>query len=512
MRKVHSFKLNVRRPAPTSFEVDGRTYTLYFGTPPPDTPATPDPEKPAVIRVADGTAIDAGRSVVTKIPEAGRTGNASTFELNFQPGAGIRFKLPNRRITTYIVAGDWTLDDPAEKLSPGDIYLAPRGHAHTLRCGAAAGKALVTSAPGGAETFFAEIARLPASERILNRSLEHTHGIALLPRVFKTKTASIDLIELPPAEFMMGTPADAALQKPDELPQHRVRITKGFAIGKVPITKEQFKAFVDDAKYVTEGTAAGHGSTGLDLGTGQVETRMAFSWQDPGFPQTDTHPVTCVSHKDAIAYCEWLSKKEKKTFRLPTEAEWEYACRAGTTGAYYNGDDPAGAKAIANVADESLKGKWAQKLDPPAKMEVVLHSGDKTVNENPMPKGTPLPPYAQPWDDGHPFTAPVGSFQPNDYGLFDTLGQVGEWCLDWYDDKYYARSVVEDPKGPDEKDAPLVKPPFMPTALPLKLHVVRGGVWLDGAPDCRSADRQTALRHPVQSAADIGFRIVMELP
>ena len=144
-----------------------------------------------------------------------------------------------------------------------------------------------------------------------------------------------------------------------------------------------------------------------------------YSWQNPGFTQDDTHPVLNVTWNDAVAMSRWLSQQEGKTYRLPTEAEWEYACRAGTSTRYYGGNEPGSLLQIANTFD-----------------------ADAAVNS------PAWQPYAQPGHDGYAFTAPVGSFSPNAFGLYDMLGNAWEWTADWYDESYYAQSPAADPQGP----------------------------------------------------------------
>ena len=135
-----------------------------------------------------------------------------------------------------------------------------------------------------------------------------------------------------------------------------------------------------------------------------------YSWRNTGFEQTDEHPVVNVSWNDAVAFCKWLSKKEGKTYRLPTEAEWEYACRAGTTTRYYSGDDPETLAKVGNVADAALKAKF-----PDWKYTIKA-------------------------SDGYVFTAPVGKFKPNAFGLYDMHGNAWQWCADWYGEEYYCAS------------------------------------------------------------------------
>ena len=126
-----------------------------------------------------------------------------------------------------------------------------------------------------------------------------------------------------------------------------------------------------------------------------------------------------VSWNDATAFARWLSQKEEVTYRLPTEAEWEYACRAETTSPYFCGEDPEGLAAVGNVRD----GAYSER-----------YSGMPAIAE---------------WD-GYACTAPVGRFRPNAWGLFDMHGNVFEWCHDGFDADYYKRSPVDDPRGIEE--------------------------------------------------------------
>ncbi len=181
----------------------------------------------------------------------------------------------------------------------------------------------------------------------------------------------------------------------------------------------------------------------MDSTTGKFEFKAEYSWRNPGFEQTDEHPVVCVSWNDAVAFCEWLSRKEGKSYRLPTEAEWEYACRAGTSTRYWCGDDQEKLAEVANVADATAKAKF-----PDWKFSISA-------------------------SDGYVFTSPVGSFRPNPFGLYDMHGNALQWCADWYDKKYYEKSSADDPTGPSSGSS----------------RVLRGGSWSDGPGDVRSAFR-----------------------
>jgi sulfatase modifying factor 1 len=213
----------------------------------------------------------------------------------------------------------------------------------------------------------------------------------------------------------------------DERPLHKVRITKPFYFGQHEVTVAEFRKFVDSG-YKPESVADGTGGYGHDPkrdvlpDKGEVFAGRdpKYSWQNPGFPQTEDHPVTNVTWNDAQAMCKWLSGKEGKKYRLPTEAEWEYACRAGTTTLFYSGNDPESLLKVANLYDADTAKNWPQWKE-----------------------------FALKGHDGYEFTSPVGKFAPNAFGLYDMHGNVWEWCADWYGEDYYAKSPVDDPQGPE---------------------------------------------------------------
>lgn len=180
------------------------------------------------------------------------------------------------------------------------------------------------------------------------------------------------------------------------------------------------------------------------------------NWRNPGFQQTDAHPVVCVSWNDAVKFTEWLSRHSGLNVRLPTEAQWEYACRGGTTTAYHWGDRPEDGQGWANVADASAKRQF---------------SSWTTFS----------------WDDGHVYTAPVGSFRANAFGLKDMHGNVWEWCADWYGSSLQGGV---DPTGPSSGSS----------------RVIRGGSWLSGPSAVRSADR--GRNTPDYRDDYIGFRVL----
>ena len=267
--------------------------------------------------------------------------------------------------------------------------------------------------------------------------------------------AKMKFVKIEPGEFMMGSPAGEKDRSGDEGPQHKVRITKAFYVGVHEVTRGQFAAFVQDAGYKTEAEKEGW-SYAWD---GKTWSKVnGASWKAPGFEQKDDHPVVCVSWNDAVAFCEWASKKTKGTVRLPTEAEWEFACRGGTTTAYQWGDDPDKGQGWCNGADLTAKDQF--------KDWAVFN-----------------------WRDGFVYTAPVGSFKGNAWDLYDMHGNVWEWCADWHADKYEGGQQT-DPTGPANGT----------------FRVLRGGAWVDYPWSCRSALR--GRETPVSRNDYCGFRCV----
>jgi len=213
----------------------------------------------------------------------------------------------------------------------------------------------------------------------------------------------IEFIWIKPGQFVMGAPASDKLAEPEEKPQRPVRIEHGFYLGRATVTVGQFRQFVQETGYKTDAEtdqrpryAGGHGYNATRR---RFEGYFSqYTWRNPGWPMTDAFPVGNVSWNDAMAFCKWLGTKTTTTMkpRLPSEAEWEYACRAGTTNIFFTGDDPLSLRGYANVPDLSLRAQLGEPAD-----------------------GSTFP-----FDDGYPFTAPVGSFKPNPWALSDMIGNV----------------------------------------------------------------------------------------
>jgi formylglycine-generating enzyme required for sulfatase activity len=285
----------------------------------------------------------------------------------------------------------------------------------------------------------------------------------------------LKLCLIPAGEFEMGTAVEdveeikaaenwffadfVSGRREAETPQHPVTISKPFEMSTHEVTVGQFRQFV---------AATGHQTTaeqeqeGYGWRNGEWEEGAAFHWQNPGFEQTDDHPVCNVSWDDAVAFCRWLSEEEGVTYRLPTEAEWEYACRAGTATLFSTGDDIDSLQDAANLADATLR------------------------------REQPGITWAVDWQDGFAATAPVGSFKPNAFGLHDMHGNAWEWCQDVYDDAWYETSPTTDPlrRGSGR-------------------HVFRGGGFDNWPGFLRSADRYSS-HSPTIYTDWAGFRVVRE--
>jgi formylglycine-generating enzyme required for sulfatase activity len=260
-----------------------------------------------------------------------------------------------------------------------------------------------------------------------------------------------DMIFVAGGTFMMGSEA-----MPNELPVHRVEV-RPFWIDAHEVTVAEFAAFVAATGYRTEAERFGWTAV-FDPRLGEWTKGDGADWRRPDGPGSaeaaPNEPVTQVSWNDAAAYAQWVGK------RLPTEAEWEFAARGGLEGKPYAWGDELrpGGKPVAN---------WWQGVFP----------GPNTA------------------EDGYARRAPVGSFPPNGYGLYDMGGNVWEWCADWYGENYYAVSPPAGPRGP---------------AAGLE-RAIRGGSWMCSENYC-SNYRVAARSHATPDSAmnNLGFRCVRD--
>jgi len=149
-----------------------------------------------------------------------------------------------------------------------------------------------------------------------------------------TDSVGISFVEIEPGSFMMGASGSEPGRLANELPSREVTITSGFLMGVHEVTVGQFRSFIEATGYETEAERDVEGGFGIDFETGRVVQDASCVWSAPGFPGLevrDDHPVVLVSWNDAEAFCAWMTEREGVRYRLPTEAEWEYACRGGTT-------------------------------------------------------------------------------------------------------------------------------------------------------------------------------------
>jgi len=256
---------------------------------------------------------------------------------------------------------------------------------------------------------------------------------------------AMKFVLIKPGTFKMGSPDTEPGRYKDEV-LHEVTLTSGFYMQTTQVTVGQWRQFAKDAGYKSEAETG----DGAYTGTGsEWKKQKGIYWDNPGFAQTDSHPVTCVSWNDAQRLIEWLSKKEGKVYRLPTEAQWEYACRAGTTTPFAFGN--------------------------------CLSTQEANYNGNYPLEGCPKGEYRGK-------TTPVASLKANAWGLYDMHGNVWEWCVEWFKD--YPTGSVVDPPGPNTG----------------AFRVLRGGGWDDDAGFCRSARR---LGAPDSRFGFVGFRLVL---
>lgn len=342
-------------------------------------------------------------------------------------------------------------------------------------------------------------------------------------QVQETNSLEQTLILIPPGEFLMGEKSvkesadeDAVSPRLDE-PEpsqpaaslsaeqrseitsvfkdlfsnapHRVVVSRPFAVSKSEVTVGQFRKFVEATRYQTEAERNGNGGWGVNTASQQIEQSPKYSWQDPGWLQTDKSPVVNVSWNDAQEFLKWLSGREGTSYRLPTEAEWEYVCRAGTESRFFTGESSSSLAGFANLQDASFRnGLGARIANPPENLAAVSEQLE--------------------FDDQAPFTASVGSYRANPFGLADVVGNVAEWCQDTYDFTAYWGRGSERTFDPlvTEVNSTVVKS----SALFADDRSVRGGSWYSSSAKAESGSRRFAPR--TSPSLTIGFRVVLEVP
>ena len=277
--------------------------------------------------------------------------------------------------------------------------------------------------------------------------------------VFRDCPECPEMVVIPAGSFVMGAaPGEEDREsitgewRDRSQPAHRVTVPR-FSAGRFEVTRAQYGAFVQ---------ATSRASGGCFTWKGDFVFDPALDWRNPGYAQDDRHPVACVSWEDASAYARWLSQRTGRPYRLLTEAEWEYAARAGSTAERYWGEGEHCGHA--NAADQSTRAKV---------------------------------PYAAQWpvascDDGHGYTAPSGSYAANAFGLHDMLGNLWEWTQDCWNGNY--QGAPADGSGRADGEC--------------GMRAVRGGSWEDASASLRAAYR---VGSPVVIRVHIrGFRVARD--
>jgi formylglycine-generating enzyme required for sulfatase activity len=281
--------------------------------------------------------------------------------------------------------------------------------------------------------------------------------------VFRDCDDCPEMVVLPAGTFVMGTPS--AIRRSGvasaELDAIVMELPRAFALGRHEVTRRQYAAFI-----VKSGHEPRAGCRTWDPALGRFSENPRRSWRDPATPETpaDAHPVTCVSFIDAQAYVQWLSRETGSRYRLPSEAEWEYAARAGSTSLLPWGDDADAGCDQSNTYDLTAA--------------AALHLGWANAGCR----------------DGYADVAPAGQFAANAFGLYDVIGNVREWVQDCATASYVGRP--RDARAWEWLGG-------------CRQRVQRGGSWLSPPDEARSAARFAAAAE--ERADDAGFRVAMDV-
>lgn len=282
------------------------------------------------------------------------------------------------------------------------------------------------------------------------------------PASFRDCPDCPEMVVVPAGGFTIGSPPDEAGRSEDEGPQRQVVVAQPFAIGRFELTRDQYEAFLRDTGHPVSGMCV---TDRRKPGNWAADAETNF--HDPGFAQRGDHPAACVSWNDAQAYVAWLNARTGGGYRLPTEVEWEYAARAGSTTAYPWGTGIQDGCTHMNGYDE----------------EAVAKKGD-------LYKGEAISFAA--CSDSYVNTSPVGSYKPNAFGLHDMIGNLGEW-IDGCATRSYAALRADGTYSDSDCDK----------------RMVRGGSWGTQPRQLRTAER---IRYkPADVDDSIGIRVAKDL-
>ena len=296
-----------------------------------------------------------------------------------------------------------------------------------------------------------EQASLPATPIMTTEKPTADLDLSHVSNSVVSKTTGMKFVLIPAGDFEMGGGGDFEFSE-DEFPRHRVSISQPFYLGQFEVTIAQFRQFVTSARYKTQAETDGKRWLGVHLdNSDEFKKDPNFSWRNAGFKQADNHPVVNVTWNDAKSFCAWLSRNDGVVCRLPTEAEWEYACRGGTTTAWWNGDVIESLSTIENTPDGTAD---------------QAYPNWRTIKS----------------EDGHIFTAPVGSFKANPFGLFDMHGNVSEWCEDDLREYSKIAELTVDPIGSTEIEF-----------IEIASRAYRGGSYYGEPTESRASKRKSQL-------------------
>ncbi|MDR0070161.1 formylglycine-generating enzyme family protein, partial [Acinetobacter sp. 11520] len=283
-----------------------------------------------------------------------------------------------------------------------------------------------------------------------------------------------EMTVIPAGSFLMGGNINEqeqqnvpAQSRPYELPQHLVQVEKPFAMSTYETTIAEFQAFQKETGWEVQGCRNWEERDGLF----NMWYRDDLTPSNPGFFQTSQDPAVCVRREDGREFAKWLSKKTGQTYRLPTEVEWEYAARAGTTTAFYWGDDLNHEEAC----------KYANVLDPTTVQALPQTSTWALFN----------------CTDGYGITSPVGKFLPNNFGLYDMSANAREWVDDCWHPNYQNAPVTNRRWGEENNGQ-------------CNFPVLRGGAWIYNTYNVRTAYRNAYVTSQARSIM-WGFRLVREI-
>ena len=329
---------------------------------------------------------------------------------------------------------------------------------------------------------------------------------ALAAIAAEQNSVGMKLVRIQPGEYLRGAAQQDLINQHHKYsatarnrnaagvsPAHPVCISKAFRIGATEVTVGEFGQFVAATGYETTVERNGLGALAFfpdeKPGLRRFRPKPDCTWRNPGFKQTDSHPVVCVSWRDAQAFCQWLSEREGSSYRLPTEGEWEYAARAGTTTMYVGGNSPDSVYAYGNVADAALEAAHPGSVR--RQRIAALNPGD---------------------GDGMVFTASVANFKGNPWGLYDTHGNVWEWCSDLYSVDTYANVRAAAVKRGTTINPAITIDPQGPTVALDEKHgdwrVIRGGSWINSPTTTRVSWK--SFSEAEDASCYTGFRVVLE--